>query len=168
MARCRLRTQASRRLGDLRAQHPPRELSTGQRKDTAFYSRYKAIHDAHVQRDPQHARHARCEANEDLQNLADQGLLHDVFVDGGWAGILAAEPDNRRGVSGATVVELLLSPEYRERGLGKHLSPLLAKALPMTDDQCLMGTIHADNVPAYRAALAAGRVDVGGEVRITL
>jgi hypothetical protein len=38
----------------------------------------------------------------------------------------------------------------------------------MRDDECLMGTIHADNGPAYRAALAAGRIDVGGEVRITL
>jgi hypothetical protein len=36
----------------------------------------------------------------------------------------------------------------------------------MDDGECLMGTIHADNVRAYRAALSAGRVDVGGEVRI--
>jgi GNAT superfamily N-acetyltransferase len=89
-------------------------------------------------------------------------------TDGAWAGILAAEPDCRRGVRGATVVELLLAPDYRGRGLGKHLSTLLAKALPLADDECLLGTIHADNTPAYRAALAAGRADVGGEVLVAL
>ena len=36
----------------------------------------------------------------------------------------------------------------------------------MPDEEHLLGTIHADNVSAYRSALAAGRVDVGGEIRI--
>ena len=36
------------------------------------------------------------------------------------------------------------------------------------DEQMLFGTIHSQNVAAYRAALAAGRVDVGGEIVIPL
>jgi GNAT superfamily N-acetyltransferase len=155
-------------LGDLRARRTPPNLSTRPRTNTDFYARYRAIHQAHVEADPRHARHARCEEEEDLSELAGTGLLHDVLVEGVWAGIVAAEPDSRRGVKGATVVEVLLDPEHRGRGFGKHLSPLLAKALPMADDECLMGTIHADNAPAYQAALGAGRVDVGGEVRISL
>ncbi len=156
------------RLGDLRARDTPDDLTTRPRTDTDFYGRYRAIHEAHVQADPRHARHTRCEDEADLQELATAGLLHDVLVDGAWAGIVAAEPDSRRGVRGATVVELLLAPEHRGRGLGRHLSTALAKALPLSDDECLMGTIHADNTPAYRAALAAGRHDVGGEVRLPL
>lgn len=155
-------------LGDLRARDTPPDLATRPRTDTDFYGRYRAIHEAQVTADPRHARHTRCEEEEDLKELSASGLLHDVLVDGVWAGIVAAEPDSRRGVRGVTVVELLLAPQYRGRGLGRHLSLLLAKALPFADDQCLMGTIHADNIPAYRAALAAGRMDVGGEVRVTL
>jgi hypothetical protein len=31
-----------------------------------------------------------------------------------------------------------------------------------------MGTIHAHNTTSYRSALAAGRVDVGGEIVVPL
>ncbi len=155
-------------LGGLRARDTPPGLATRPRADTACYDRYRAIHEAHVAADPRHGRHTRCEDEEDLARLAAAGLLHDVLVDGSWAGLLAAEPDGRRGVRGATVVELLLEPTHRGRGLGRHLSALLARALPLPDEECLLGTIHADNTPAYRAALAAGRHDVGGEVRLAL
>ena len=153
-------------LGELRSRDTPPNVTTRPRTDTDFYGHYRAIHEAQVEADPRHARHTRCEEEEDLKELSASGLLHDVLVDGVWAGIVAAEPDTRRGVRGATVVELLLAPEHRGRRLGKHLSPLLAKALPFADDEHLMGTIHADNLPAYRAALASGRLDVGGEVRL--
>jgi GNAT superfamily N-acetyltransferase len=115
-----------------------------------------------------HARHTRAETREDLQALADQGLLFDVEVDGAWAGIVAAEPDARRGVRGATVIELILAHRFRRRGYGRHLSTLLARGVPLPDDQFLIGTIHADNTAAYRSALAAGRVDVGGEIVVPL
>lgn len=154
------------KLHDLRQRPTPPELSTTPRRDTAFYDRYQQIHEQHVAEHPAHARHARLETRADLAELADQGLLHDVLVDEEWAGIVAAEPGSKHGVRGATVVELLLDPLRRRRGYGRHLSVLLARALPLPDHQCLLGTIHADNTPAYRAALAAGRVDVGGEIRI--
>jgi len=162
--------QVAGMMSELRTRDTPTPLgvATRPRTNTDFYDRYRAVHEAQVEADPRHARHTRCEEEEDLKELAASGLLHDVLVDGAWAGIVAAEPDSRRGVKGATVVELFLAPEYRGRGLGKYLSPILAKALPFADDECLMGTIHADNIPAYRAALAAGRVDVGGEIRVTL
>jgi GNAT superfamily N-acetyltransferase len=154
------------KLEDLRRLSTPPELSVVPRRDTGFYGDYRQIHDRHVAEHPAHARRARCETEEDLATLADHGLVYDVLVGGAWAGILAAEPGVRRGVRGATVVELLLDHPHRGRGHGKHLSALLAQALPMPDHQCLLGTIHADNATAYRSALAAGRVDVGGEVRI--
>jgi len=153
-------------LEDLRRRVTPPQLSMKPRVDTAFYDRYRQIHDTHVSKDPGHARHARCEDEADLKELAEQGLLFDVLVDDAWAGIAAAEPDDRRGVRGATVVELVLDHPFRGRGLGRHLSALLARQLPLSDKAFLMGTIHADNVAAYRSALGSGRLDVGGEVRI--
>lgn len=155
-------------LGDLRRRETPSQLSFETRVDTAFYDRYLQIHHTQVSKDPAHSRHARCEDEADLQELAAQGLLFDVVVDDIWAGIVAAEPDDRHGVRGATVVELLLDHRFRGRGYGKHLSVLLAQKLRLSDQACVMGTIHADNVAAYHSAVGAGRVDVGGEVRIPL
>ena len=51
---------------------------------------------------------------------------------------------------------------------GPALTTLLARALPGSDDQVLVDTIHLDNVGARRAALAAGRVDVGGWFQVRL
>jgi GNAT superfamily N-acetyltransferase len=155
-------------LADLRRQPTPPELAAVPRADTDFYDRYHQIHQRHVAREPDHARHTRCEDRADLQQLADRGFLFDVRVDDEWAGVLAAEPDARRGVRGATVVELLLDDRYRGRGYGRHLSTLLAQGLPLGDDEYLMGTIHYDNTRSYRSALAAGRLDVGGEIIIPL
>jgi hypothetical protein len=156
------------RLGDLRGRTTPPELAAVRRSDTAVYDRYRQIFELDVEHDPVHARHTRAETREDLQALADQGLLFDVEVDGAWAGIVAAEPDARRGVRGATVIELILAHRFRRRGYGRHLSTLLARGVPLPDDQFLVGTIHADNTAAYRSALAAGRVDVGGEIVVPL
>ena len=153
-------------LGELRARKTPMELTTTPRTDTDFYDRYLEIHETQVERQPAHGRHTRAEAKADLQALVEKRLVFDVRVDGEWAGVLAAEPDADRGMRGATVVELLLAPEQRGRGWGRHLSVLLAHALSMDDGDCLMGRIHLDNASAYRSALAAGRVDVGGEFRI--
>jgi GNAT superfamily N-acetyltransferase len=133
------------------------------------YERYAAIHRRHVEREPGHARHARLETREDLRVLADGGTLFDVLVGGVWAGLVAAEPGVRGGVRGFTVVELILDDSYRGKGYGRHLSSSLATALAAGDeDLCLLGTIHYGNVAAYRAALRAGRVDVGGEIVIPL
>ncbi len=155
-------------LGDLRTRDLPPELSVAPRRDADFYDAYLRLFDHDVAVDPAHGRHTRVEDRADLQDLADRGFLYDVLVDGTWGGVLAAEPDARRGVRGATVVELILDHRHRGRGYGRHLSTLLARAVSLPDDQCLLGTIHADNVASYRSALAAGRVDVGGEIVIPL
>lgn len=155
-------------LGELRARPVPAGIEARQRPDVDHYERYVDLWRAHHEEDPRRRRWGRAESLEDLAALADQGLLFDVEVDGGWAGVLAAEPAARWGARGATVVELLLDPAVRGRGLGRHLSTLLARELPMPDEQLLFGEIHHANQAAYRAALAAGRVDVGGEVVIPI
>ncbi|MDX6360552.1 MAG: hypothetical protein QOH37_3606, partial [Nocardioidaceae bacterium] len=85
-------------LGDLRLRPLPPELRAVPRADTAIYDRYRQIFDDDVAREPAHGRHTRAETRDDLQELAEQGLLLDVEVDGEWAGLIAAEPDVRRGV----------------------------------------------------------------------
>ncbi len=156
-------------LGELRRRaQAPAELGVAACTDVSCYDAYAAIHAADVARDPDQARRVRVESRADLQELAVQGLVFDVVVDGEWAGIVAAEPGTKGGVRGAVVIELLLDHRYRGRGYGAHLSTLLARSLPMPDDECLIGSIHHQNLPALRSALAAGRIDVGGEVAIPL
>lgn len=104
------------------------------------------------------------ENREDFAEYAANGLLFDVLVDGEWAGVIAAEIGSRRGLPGAVVAELVLAQPFRGRGLGSQLSTLLARSVPLDDHELLVGTIHVDNYGAYRAALRAGRVDVGGEI----
>ena len=96
-----------------------------------------------------------------------------MTVDGRWAGIVAARRAALRGLRGFEIVELLLDPAVRGHGYGRHLSSALAAQLLARHDSTgadrfLVGTIHADNRRAYRAALAAGRHDVGGEVVVPL
>lgn len=155
-------------LGPLRRRRVPSEVRAVPRSDTDHYERYVELWDSEGRADPARRRWGRPETREDLQALAADGLLLDVLVEGTWAGVLAAELAVRWGARGATVVELLLDPAYRGRGLGPHLSTLLARALPLPDDEFLLGEVHADNLAAYRAALASGRVDVGGEVVVPL
>ncbi|MGH9068893.1 MAG: GNAT family N-acetyltransferase, partial [Acidimicrobiales bacterium] len=156
------------RLGDLRSRPLTPELSARPAADLSFYNAYVAIHEAHCRAEPAHALHARVEARADLEELGAAGRLYEVLVDGRWAGVLAAEAGVRRGLRGAVVVELLLDPGVRGRGYGAQLSTLLARLVPEPDGQFLLGTIHADNYPAYRSALAARRLDVGGEVNVSL
>lgn len=153
-----------------RAQCAPRsaEVTVRQAVDLRLLDRYQQIHREHVARQPSHALHSRVEAVEDLQRWLEAGTLFEVLVDGRWARVLAGEPRVVHGMRGPTVTEVLLDPAVRGRGYGKHLSALLARNLTLPDDEILAGTIHVDNTPSMRSALAAGRVDVGGEITIPL
>lgn len=155
-------------ISDLGQRPLPSGLTARAASDLAFYNCYAEIHRIHVEREPEHAVHSKLETREDLTELIDDGTLFEVFVDDQWAGIVGAYADSRAGLSGYTVKELILDHEVRGRGYGSALSTVLAKELPAAEDAWLLGTIHTDNVTAYRSALAAGRTDVGGEVLVTL
>lgn len=160
-------------LAPLAARPRPDELRLVVATDLGFYPRYQRIFTDQVATEPEHALHTRLETREALADLVEQGLVLDVTVDGRWSGVVAVWRAAQRGLRGFEVVELVLDPSVRGRGYGRHLSSALAAALldrpdRRDDDRFLVGTIHADNHPAYRAALAAGRRDVGGEVVVPL
>ena len=70
-------------------------------------------------------------------------------------------------VSRHTSSRSILTPAHRGHGYGPHLSALLAQALP-DRTRLLTGTIHAANTGARRAALTAGRQDIGGCIQLPL
>ncbi|HEY3558329.1 MAG TPA: GNAT family N-acetyltransferase [Kribbella sp.] len=118
---------------------------------------------------PHHPEEAAIQDRDDLQEAADEGMLFDVTVNEEWAGYAAAviKPDDALGLPAYVVRELVLAPEHRGHGYGRHLSALLAQALP-DPTRILIGTIHHANHAARTAALAAGRQDVGGWVQLPL
>ena len=119
---------------------------------------------------PAHARQATVLTSEDLDECVAAGLMYDVLVGEDWAGYAGVLPDDKLGLPVYTVQELLLTPEFRGRGYGAHLTTLLARELLAGPEptRLLFGTIHADNAGAYTAALRAGRHDVGGWVELPL
>lgn len=102
----------------------------------------------------------------DFNQLARTGLLWDVTHNGAWVGLVAARPKTFCGLTGIDVDLLMLAPSARGHGLGSQLTRLIARQVPHPNRGILFGTIHHTNTPAYRAAIRAGRIDVGGEITL--
>ncbi|GAA5514427.1 hypothetical protein Dcar01_03182 [Deinococcus carri] len=148
-------------LTELRAGQVPEGLTLAPTRDTSRHAEaaraYAALDAAH----PDHTRQARLLSEEDLQEVMDEGTMFDVLWQGEWSGYAGALAETKLGLPAYVVQELLLTPRARGQGLGAHLSTLLARALP-EEGRVLLGTVHGENLGARRAALKAGRYDVGG------
>jgi GNAT superfamily N-acetyltransferase len=118
---------------------------------------------------PHHTEEASLQDADDLQESADDGLLFDITVHGEWAGYAAGviKPDDALGLPAYVVREMVLAPAHRGKGYGRHLSTLLAAALP-DPTRILIGTIHTTNQGARTAALHSGRHDIGGWLTLPL
>lgn len=132
------------------------------------YEEASAAYDDMATKHQGHSEQAEIEDLEDLgKNLAD-GTLFDVTVDDRWAGYLAVGTDGETlGMPAYIIQELVLATRFRGRGYGPYLTTLLARALP-DPSRVLVGTIHANNRGARHSAERAGRIDVGGWVRVPL
>lgn len=157
-------------LSALATQQAPPELSLSPTRDLSRYQgaqvAYASVDAAH----PAHVGQAHLQGEEDVQESIEAGTFFDVLVNGTWAGYVGATHETEGdtlGLDAYVVQELILASEFRGRGYGAALSTLLARALPQRE-RVLIGTIHAENVGAVRAARGAGRVDVGGWVQVRL
>lgn len=153
----------------LAGQQPvPNELSVARAQSMDRYELARAAY-ADVDREhPGHTEQAALQDADDLEESMTAGTLFDVMVDGEWAGLLAATPEGESlGLPAYVVQELVLDARFRGRGYGAHLTTLLARALP-DPDRVLLGSIHANNRGALKAAERAGRSDVGGWFQVPL
>lgn len=136
-----------------------------------FYSEYAAIYGELYAERPELRAVARAESEADMQGYLKSGLLLEVFVEEAWAGVSAVYEDVNTGLSGLCVGEIVLAKAFRGQGLGSAVQRRLASQLlhqgtePTT---LLFGTIGEVNVRARRAAARAGRVDLGGQVWVSL
>ncbi|HZX01678.1 GNAT family N-acetyltransferase, partial [Kribbella sp.] len=156
-------------IGELQPYDVPPGLTLRLAKSVDHYDDARRAYAAVDAEHPHHVREATLQDLDDLQESADDGLLYDVLVNDDWAGYAAAiiKPDDALGLPAYVVRELVLAPEYRGQGYGRHLSALLAQSLP-DPTRILIGTIHAANHGARTAALASGRHDIGGWLQLPL
>ncbi|MFC4455530.1 GNAT family N-acetyltransferase [Deinococcus sonorensis] len=129
--------------------------------DMGFYPQYVQAYEALFAANPSHREFTHAEAEEDLEELRQEGLVFEVRVDGAWAGVVAACRSSEQGVSGFVVTEMFLDAAHRGQGLGPAVGRHLLDRLPAESGDTLFGTIHHDNLPARRSAERGGRTDVG-------
>lgn len=106
-----------------------------------------------------------------MQTYLEDDHLFEIFVDGAWAGVIAVFRDTNTGLSGFCVVEVVLTETFRAQGLGSAVQRRLAAQLlsqGTEPTEILFGTVGDMNIPARRAAVRAGRVDLGGHVWLPL
>jgi len=167
-------TQPDRRffaapITELQPRDVPAGLSLVRAREVDHYDEAKRAYNAVDAAHPHHTQEASLQDRDDLAESAEAGLLFDVTVEGDWAGYVGGviNPEDSLGLPAYVVHELVLADKYRGRGYGRHLSALLAQALP-DQPRILIGTIDAANHGARSAALAAGRHDVGGWLQLSL
>lgn len=137
----------------------------------AFYPDYAAVYRELHEAQPELRAVTRAESEEDMQGYLEAGRLFEIFVDGVWAGVTAVYKDVKGGLSGFCVGEIVIAGAFRGQGLGSAVQRRLATELvnqKADPDNLLFGTVGAVNVTAQRAALRAGRVDLGGHVWVRL
>ncbi len=114
---------------------------------------YQALHELH----PDIANMAQPEDRTSLAVCAETNSYFMVFVDSVLAGFVAARPDSFRLWTGWCMVEQVLKPSFRGRGLAPVLQRLLLERLDLSTNQHVFGTIDARNTPSSRTALRNGR-----------
>ncbi len=97
---------------------------------------------------------------QDWQECRDTGVVAQAFVDGQWAGLVAACWDTEGLWEGYCVQEELLDAPFRGCGLGPVMQRGLVELLP-DPGAIIFGTIHATNLPSLATARRVGRVKVG-------
>jgi GNAT superfamily N-acetyltransferase len=163
------RRQYAALIKDLQPRDVPPGLALTPAKDLEHYEDAERAYAAVDQAHPDHPVQARIQSRESLAESVEAGRLFDITVDGVWAGYVGAlvESEESLALPAYVVQELILTPTFRGRGLGTHLSTLMAQALPDTLP-ILIGTIHANNTGATHAATTAGRQNIGGWLQTPL
>lgn len=87
------------------------------------------------------------------------GTLDFITIDGAIAGLIATEPGPIDWLHGHVMIEEILAPAHRGRGIAAQTQRLLAARLATThgSETLITGTIHRLNVASHRTATSAGR-----------
>jgi hypothetical protein len=127
-----------------------------------FYPRYVAAYEQMFATRPQLRGQVRIEPENSLANCLEQGLLYEIHVDGGWAGIVAASRETVVGVTGCYMNEIVLEGAARGQSLGPAVHQHFAKVVAAENPSgVITGMIASVNVPSLKTAIRAGRIEIG-------
>jgi hypothetical protein len=127
-----------------------------------FYPHYVGAYEQMFVTRPQLRGHVRIEPEKSLANCLEQGLLHEIHVDGGWVGIVAASRETFAGVTGCYMNEIVLEGAARGQSLGPAVHQHFAKVVAAEDRSgVITGMIASVNVPSLKTAMRAGRIEIG-------
>jgi L-amino acid N-acyltransferase YncA len=111
----------------------------------------------------------RIESRKSLELCAKEGLLFEIAVDGRVAGIVAAMRRTIASLRGVYMVEIVLDRSARGQALGSAVHQHFATAVAATaPDAVITGKIARENVPSWRTATRAGRIEIGAWYRLDL
>lgn len=130
--------------------------------DLGFYAAYRYTFSAYHAAHPELADGLYLSTEDDMRAVVEQGHAYEAFIDGRWAGVVAAARGSFMGVDSFLVHEELLAPEFRRRGYGPALQRHLIDRLDGSGGAMLFGTIHPRNAASIATAKRVGRIDVGG------
>jgi hypothetical protein len=94
-----------------------------------FYPHYVETYELMYAARPQLRGQVRIEPEKSLANCFEQGLLYEIHVDGGWAGIVAASRETIAGVTGCYMNEIVLEGPARGQSLGPAVHQHFAKVV---------------------------------------
>lgn len=129
-------------------------------RSAAFYPRYVAAYEDFHATFPHLGNLVHRDSREEIERHISRGPFFEVYVDGEWAGVIAAESATAHGMSGYSIVEEVLAPAHRGRGLAPAMQRRLIDTLPSADDEVLHGTISPENAPSLATARRVGRIEV--------
>ena len=98
----------------------------------------------------------------ELERLCAEGTAFDAMISGRWAGLVALDRTPWLGVPALEVIEEVLRPDLRGRGLAASLQRAALGAVRLADERLVWGTIHRLNTPSRRTARRVGRELIGG------
>jgi hypothetical protein len=129
---------------------------------TEFYPNYKETYELMFVDRPMLRDIIHIEAEEDLQDSVAKNLLFEIFVDGEWSGVVAANREASHGIDCIYMIDIVLTADKRGRQLGPVVHHHFASAVSTDEpDVIIFGTIAAVNPWSRQTALRAGRIDVG-------
>ena len=144
------------------------------RADLDFYPHYVATYREMYAERPHLEGIVRIESRKSLEACAKQDLLFEIAVDGRMAGIVAAMRQTIANLRGVYMVEIVLDRSARGQALGSAVHQHFATAVAATappyapGDPVITGKIARENVPSWRTATRAGRIEIGAWYRLDL
>ena len=129
---------------------------------TDFYPHYQAIYENVYSERPALRGAVRTESEDNLADCLAINLLFEIYVDGKWSGVVAADRRTVAGIHGVYMVEIVLEQSARGQGLGPAVHRRLAAAVAdVQPTDIILGTISDKNPWSRQTALRAGRLQIG-------